>query len=185
MWQRFTEVSRHAIVKAEQEAIKAQSTQVETEHLLLGLLDEADTTGALILRDYGVTAEKIRSEFMADSMSAGQEQKLSSPGIEELETRAQVDPALIRQLESQLLRKLRGQSEKTQLQLSPQVKRVLQLAADEAHQAQQKIKHSDGIGTEHLLLGLLRDESSSATETLNKLGLNLEQARIAVIKYLQ
>ena len=185
MWQQFTETSRRAIVKSEQEAAQAQCEKVGTEHLLLGLLSEVDSAASQILESYGLTAEKIRSEFKADSEVVGRKRHLSTPEIEESKTHFQVDPELVHQLESRLLRKLRGQNEKPELQLSPQVKRVLELAADEARRTQQEVKHSNGIGTEHLLLGLLHDKGGYATKTLCKLGLNLEETRMATIKYLQ
>jgi hypothetical protein len=51
-------------------------------------------------------------------------------------------------------------------------KRVLNLAAEEADQVS-----SRRIGTEHLLLGLLREEKSLAAEILSELGVHLASAR--------
>ena len=63
--------------------------------------------------------------------------------------------------------------------LTPKAKRVLELAADEAR----RMRHNY-IGTEHLLLALLREKDGLAATVLRKLGLNLEKARTQVMEYL-
>src|SRR5437660_9191207 len=52
---------------------------------------------------------------------------------------------------------------------------VMQLAQEEA----QRLQHNY-IGTEHLLLGLLREGEGVARQVLTRLGVDLEQARQAV-----
>jgi ATP-dependent Clp protease ATP-binding subunit ClpC len=63
--------------------------------------------------------------------------------------------------------------------LTPKAKRVLELAADEAR----RMRHNY-IGTEHLLLALLREKDGLAATVLRRLGLNLEKARTQVMEYL-
>lgn len=63
--------------------------------------------------------------------------------------------------------------------LTPRAKRVLELAADEAR----RMKHSY-IGSEHLLLALIREKDGVAANVLRKMGLNLEKARQEVMEYL-
>ncbi len=63
--------------------------------------------------------------------------------------------------------------------LTPRAKRVLELAADEAR----RMRHNY-IGTEHLLLALLREKDGVAANVLRKMGLNLEKARHQVMEYL-
>src|SRR6185503_13925330 len=58
------------------------------------------------------------------------------------------------------------------LPLSQSAKRVLSYAADESERLQHR-----HIGTEHLLLGILREEKSSAAEILYERGLRLNQIR--------
>ena len=58
------------------------------------------------------------------------------------------------------------------LPLSPSAKRVLSYAADESERLQHR-----HIGTEHLLLGILREEKSPAHEILYERGLRLSQIR--------
>src|SRR6185503_14345221 len=63
------------------------------------------------------------------------------------------------------------------LPLSQSAKRVLSYAADESERLQHR-----HIGTEHLLLGILREEKSSAAEILHEHGLRLNQAREELIR---
>jgi ATP-dependent Clp protease ATP-binding subunit ClpC len=56
--------------------------------------------------------------------------------------------------------------------LTPRVKKVLELAVDEAR----RLGH-DFIGTEHLLLGLIREGEGVAARVLESLGANLEKVR--------
>jgi ATP-dependent Clp protease ATP-binding subunit ClpC len=58
------------------------------------------------------------------------------------------------------------------LPLSPAAKRVLQFAADESERFQHR-----HIGTEHLLLGILREDKSTAASLLHERGLRLHQVR--------
>jgi ATP-dependent Clp protease ATP-binding subunit ClpC len=58
------------------------------------------------------------------------------------------------------------------LPLSQSAKRVLSYAADESERLQHR-----HIGTEHLLLGILREEKSPAAEILYERGLRLDQVR--------
>jgi ATP-dependent Clp protease ATP-binding subunit ClpA len=56
--------------------------------------------------------------------------------------------------------------------LTPRAKRVLELCADEAR----RLKHNY-IGSEHMLLGLLREKDGISANVLGQLGLNVETAR--------
>ena len=63
-------------------------------------------------------------------------------------------------------------STSVELPLSHECKRVLAYAAEEA----ERLSHKH-IGTEHLLLGLLREEKCFASEILHERGLRLAQVR--------
>ena len=61
--------------------------------------------------------------------------------------------------------------------LTPRTKKVIELAVDEAR----GLNH-DSIGTEHLLLGLIREGEGIAAIVLESLGVNLEKARTQTIR---
>jgi ATP-dependent Clp protease ATP-binding subunit ClpA len=60
--------------------------------------------------------------------------------------------------------------------LTPRAKKVMELAVDEAR----RLNHHY-IGTEHLLLGLIREEEGIAARVLEQLGVNLDAARQNVL----
>ena len=62
---------------------------------------------------------------------------------------------------------------------NPEVKRLLALAGVEA-----KDLHHSYVGTEHILLGLLREEKGVAARVLSNLGVNIERARYEILKEL-
>ena len=66
-----------------------------------------------------------------------------------------------------------------EIPFSAETKRVLQFTTEEAD----RLRHSY-IGTEHLLLGLLREEHSVAASILTTLGLRLEEVRRTTLKLL-
>ena len=62
------------------------------------------------------------------------------------------------------------------MQLTPRAKRVIDLAYDEARQL-----NNNYIGTEHLLLGLIREGEGLAGRVLSKLGVDLDRTRREVM----
>jgi len=62
---------------------------------------------------------------------------------------------------------------------TPRVKKVLALAAKEA-----KVLNHTYVGTEHILLGLLREGDGVAARVLNNLGVNREKTRDAILSEL-
>ena len=63
--------------------------------------------------------------------------------------------------------------------LTPRAKKVIELAVDEAR----RLNHSY-IGTEHLLLGLVREGEGIAAGVLESLGVNLERVRAETTRIL-
>jgi len=64
----------------------------------------------------------------------------------------------------------------SEITLSPRTKKVIELAIDEAR----KLGHSS-VGTEHLLLGIVREGEGIASGVLESLGVGLEKVRHQVI----
>jgi excisionase family DNA binding protein len=74
----------------------------------------------------------------------------------------------------------RGNNQKRgEVHLTPRAKKVIELAVDEAR----RLGHHF-VGTEHLLLGLIREGEGIAAGVLESLGVNLEKVRSEVIKVL-
>src|SRR6266851_519593 len=67
-----------------------------------------------------------------------------------------------------------------ELGLTPRAKKVIELAMDEARRLNHRF-----IGTEHLLLGLIREGEGIAAGVLENLGLQLEQVRTETVRVLR
>jgi ATP-dependent Clp protease ATP-binding subunit ClpC len=135
MFERYTEKARRVIFFARYEASQFGSANIETEHLLLGLLRE----------DKALTNRFLRSHASVETIRKQVEGR--TPIREKVST--SVD-----------------------LPLSQECKRVLTSAAEEAERLTHKY-----IGTEHLLLGLLREDKCLAAEILHERGLRLSALR--------
>ncbi len=88
-------------------------------------------------------------------------------GVDATETRRGVET---------LIGRVDSPSKPSSITLSPGLKKIFQLAIDEARQL-----GSEQIATEHLLLGLLRDGGNNACVILTSKGLELETIRLRVI----
>ena len=66
-----------------------------------------------------------------------------------------------------------------QIPFTPRAKRVLELAIDEGH----NLGHNY-VGTEHILLGLIREGEGVAAQVLKNLGADLEKVRKEVVNLL-
>jgi ATP-dependent Clp protease ATP-binding subunit ClpA len=165
-----------------QEARRMNSTHVGTEHLLLGLLIEGEGLAAHVLEDLGVNLERVRQELALmtglDPMDVAPEGRLREDAWD-----------LLKRLHEELHRaNLAGQSEWAASQraavsllsslLPPRVgaaaRSALALAEEEATRVV-----APQIGTEHLLLGLLRQREGGAARVLDDLGVDLSGARAA------
>jgi len=66
-----------------------------------------------------------------------------------------------------------------EFRLTPRAKKVIELAVDEARRLNHRF-----VGTEHLLLGLIREGEGIAAGVLESLGLKLEQVRMETLRVL-
>ena len=73
----------------------------------------------------------------------------------------------------------RGQEKAQTIHYTPRAKKVIELSMDEAR----KLGHSY-VGTEHVLLGLIREGEGVAARVLNNLGVSLNKARQQVLQLL-
>ena len=83
-----------------------------------------------------------------------------------------VNPSEVQRLVEQEARRAGEQRRGEITALAPSTKRVIESAVEEAR----RMRHQY-IGTEHLLLGLIREESGSALDLLRELGVDLEAVR--------
>ncbi len=141
--ERFTQRARRVLSLAQQEAERMHHAYIETEHLLLGLIQEEGGVAGRVLRDLGAKRPQMREM------------------VERLTGAKSVAPPKL-------------------IDLAPGTKRVLELAVDEAR----RIGHHD-IGTEHLLLGIARQNEGVAIDILKKLGISPEQIRRQTRRVLQ
>jgi len=136
------------------EARKLGHSHVGTEHLLLGIVREgADSPAARALESLGVPLEKVRLQVKAT---------LGEPT-------AAASPASVRSAGQDA--GWGGPFDR----FNDRAKRVLALAQDEAI----RLNHNY-IGSEHLLLGLIREEDGVAARALSTLGAELAKARTAL-----
>lgn len=66
-----------------------------------------------------------------------------------------------------------------EIRLTPRSKKVIELAVDEAR----RLNHHY-VGTEHILLGLVRESKGVAADVLESLGVNLAQVRVETVTIL-
>jgi predicted nucleotide-binding protein len=119
---------------AHQEAERARNNQISTEHLLIGLMLEGGGVAGRVLRELGMTTERVQ-EAIGRITTASEN----------------FDPS--------------------RLELASQTQQVLEFAVEEAR----RLGHHY-IGTEHILLGLVRVEGT-AMDVLSRLGVTADQIR--------
>ena len=187
MFERFTDRARRVLVLAQEEARLLGHNYVGTEHLLLGLAREADGVGAAVLRRLGFDADEARAEARrvvgegAAGLEPGDADVLRSIGIDLDEVRRQAEEAFgPGALERARWRRRCRTPIGPGLAFTPRAKKCLELALREAL----KLKHGY-IGTEHVLLGLLREGEGLAAMLLCRQGVDLEVARAAVLDELR
>ena len=142
MFERFTDRARRVVVLAQEEARLLNHNYIGTEHLLLGLIHEAQGVAARALESLGISLEAVRAQ------------------VEEIIGQGHSAPT-------------------GHIPFTPRAKKVLELSLREAKQ----LGHNY-IGTEHILLGLVREGEGVAAQVLVRLGADLPRVRQQVIKLL-
>jgi ATP-dependent Clp protease ATP-binding subunit ClpA len=181
MFERFTPAARSAVMRARDETRLLAHPMVDCAHVLLGVLREADSTGARALRSLGVEADALREGVRRSdgfTFTVAEAEALRTVGIELDDVRRRIEEtfgpgALGRTFDA---RRARGGGH---IPFTSGAKKALELALREALQLGHRY-----IGTEHIVLGLIRDERSSALRLLQARGLDREEVRAAVLREL-
>ena len=159
MFEKFTERARRAVVLSLEEARRMEHDYIGTEHLLLGLLREEKGVAARALSPFNVTLDRVREQI----------QNIVGYGDEGTGGGSRLGWASI------FGKRKSGNT----FTFTRRSKRVLESARGEALQ----LGH-DYIGTEHLLLGLLRQSDSIAVRVLSNLEVDPDEVRQEAVRML-
>src|SRR5438477_588209 len=142
MFERFTERARQVVVLAQEEARTLKHNYIGTEHILLGLLREAEGLAARVLESLDITVEEVRAQV---ARIVGQGDEVTTG----------------------------------QIPFTPRAKKVLELALREAL----SLGHNY-IGTEHILLGLVRENEGVAARILLDFDADADKIRNDIILFI-
>jgi len=100
MFERFTDTARHVVVQAQEDARRLGHNYIGCEHLLLAAAAAGEPASA-VLRDHGVTPERIEAEILrtigrgqaADPLGGLDREALASIGIDLDVVRARIETA--------------------------------------------------------------------------------------------
>ena len=137
----YTNQEKTAVKYAEKTARRYKHSYIGTEHLLAGLLHEEEGTAGMVLRDMGISEERLMEMI----------RKLIAPE------------------ESNVLTADRAG-------YTPRATRMLEGAVEEADDLR-----SEKIGTEHLLLAMLREVDCMGTRLLHTMGVNIRKLQNEVL----
>ncbi|MGO9877088.1 MAG: Clp protease N-terminal domain-containing protein [Acidimicrobiia bacterium] len=163
MFELFTDRSRRVVVLAQEEARLLNHDYIGTEHLLLGVVHEGESTAAIALRRVGLTLQEARAAVEAfvgrgeASESAATRFRSGAKTALELALREATHPSVAAPQE---------RAAKAGRGVRPWLRRVA--------------RTRDDICPEHILLGLI-EEGGVAVEVLDHIGVDLAEIRQAVI----
>lgn len=156
---RFTEPAQRALALAKEEARQLDHPYVGTEHLLLGLSREGDGVAAQVLRQLWIETDQVRKALVYIMTTHAQTQTVAAPPTEAGTEAAAAAPP------SGPVGEQPGEPAPLDIGLTPRARTVLALAVDEAQRL-----HHEHVGTEHLLLALVREGEGLAAAILRTLG---------------
>jgi ATP-dependent Clp protease ATP-binding subunit ClpA len=166
MFERFSEQAREAVVHAQEEARALRHGYIGTEHLLLGVVRQTGVASRALLR-LGIDIQAVRSDVIREvgmGPTAGHDpdaEALRAIGIDVDEVRRQVEEAFG---PGALDQPVRGRRRRRRcdpipgplggrVPFTPRAKKALELSLREAMRL-----GDPSIGTEHVLLGIVREE---------------------------
>ncbi len=162
----LTPRAKKVIELAVDEARRLNHHYIGTEHLLLGLVREGEGIAAGVLESFGIHLEQVRKSTLAvlsQSSKAARSETETRTGFNYVP--AEIQPSIPD-----------SPTDKVPFErFTERARKVLSLAQEEA----QRFQHNY-IGTEHLLLGLVREGEGVAAKVLSNLGVELNMVRSAV-----
>ncbi|MEU6205817.1 Clp protease N-terminal domain-containing protein [Micromonospora musae] len=181
MFERFTDRARDIVRRARDEARAEGQRPVGTEHLLLALLADEASLASRVLAEVGVTANDLRARIRRHVETGGvglgdaDAAALREIGIDLAAIVARVEqtfgPDALREAVPEPRRRW-GRRRYAGGPFSPRSKKVLELSLREAL----RLRHNH-IGSEHILLGLLREGHGLAALVLTEAGADLDDLR--------
>ena len=187
MFERFTDRARSVAVDAQAAAHRLGHGYTGTEHILLGLL-QGDGIAARVLGGLGVTSAAVEREILAEvgrgPLGSRDAEALGAIGIDLDEVRRRVEASFGkgalhwrpgRRHPARRPPMLGGH-----IPFSPRAKKALELSLREAL----ALKHNY-IGTEHILLGIVREGEGLGMLALTRLGAGPQLIRARVLDALR
>lgn len=184
MFERFTRRARSVIAHTQNEAVALGHNFLGTEHILLGLTREAEGVAARVLTKSGVGYEDVRREVVTmiglgeGASGLRDAEALATIGIDLEAVTAAVEDAFGPGALDQP-RQAKQRQGKTP-EFVPRAKKLMEIALREA-----KTLDHNYIGTEHLLLAILRLHEGVAFAVLELLTPPADKLRDAVMQELQ
>jgi ATP-dependent Clp protease ATP-binding subunit ClpA len=183
MFERFTDSARAVVEAAQLEAQDRAASSVRSEHLLAALLTVPDTLGqaALVGLDVDLPALLRTVRELPDDADplvrppADDAQALAALGIDLAEVRRRIEEAFGPGALERTRAAQGGRASRRRPRWDRSAKKVLELSLREALH----LRHG-GIGTEHVLLGLLHPGTGAAQQVLAGAGVRLDTARLLV-----
>ncbi len=165
----YTPRVKKVLAFAVREAKALNHTYVGTEHILLGLLSEPDGVAPRIFKNFAVDTHQTRQDILKELAPQQSPQEQQAERVEGQQSSASGAPE---RPHDQAYKSYEPMNNFT-----PRAQMVLALARQEADRL-----HHNFVGTEHLLLGIIKLGQGTAVTVLLKLEINLEALRAEVEK---
>ena len=169
MFERFTKPARELVERATEIATESRASQTRPEHLFAALLWDEQCLAVRVLVAQGGATERLHEELdrrrarYVDGLGDEDAAALASIGIDLEEVVRRIDDGDL------------GKRRRRRPRFSRASKKVLELALREAI----AMKHNY-IGTEHILLGMVREGDVIVRDTLRDAGADTTNLRQAV-----
>ena len=179
MFERFTDRARTVVHQAQVESRELHHRHVGTEHILLGLL-HGEGLAHGVLTEAGIDAPRVRVDIKRhlrggfDVLGESDAADLKLLGIDLDAVRAKVEETFGPDAFAPRVPEKRGFFGRRQFgsRFTPRARKVIELSLREAL----ALKHNY-IGTEHILLGLLREGNGLAARILVDQDVDLDDLR--------